>query len=166
MGAHFIRPAVPLEAIHATDPEFKATVEQWISDAGESPEAAEDFFALVADQEQKPWVVRSKDSATIGIVRAGKFLKDFEDVTDTDVLNDIYRERVRHGELGYNWAHDDVHGLTHLVQEVSHRMQSMQSTLYSTDADKRKELVQAASIIVAAIDKIDRAQTTRTFSVD
>lgn len=154
MSSHFIQPADPLEAIHASDPEFKATITAWFSQIGES---VDDFFAVVDAQEFKPWVVRAKNTESIGIVRPARFSTDFNDVADTDVLNDIYAERMRHGELGYNWAHDDVHGINHLVTMVSHRMQSMQSTLYPTDADKRKELVQAASLIVAAIDKIDRA---------
>lgn len=85
--------------------------------------------------------------------------------TATDrVLNDIRTERTTHAEKGYGEAHDDAHDIHHLVSWSS-RYAAMQGKgpdakngLYDYD---RQRLVQAASLLVAAIEAMDRQETSR-----
>lgn len=161
---HMRRLDATISAVHTTDDDWTQVLSGWLitngADEAEVPTIVDSFAKAVNQEKHRPWLL----STTQGIAMAPPELiaRDYEDVAATDVLDDIYAERQTHPDRGYGWAHDDVHSLSHFTSEVSHRMQSMESTLYPTDAEKRRELVQAASILVAAIDKIDRAQKVRT----
>lgn len=69
------------------------------------------------------------------------------------VLAEVGIELDRHEELGYDAAHDDAHGVEHLIDLAE--MRAMIDPRLAPDA-KRRELVVLASLAVAAIKTIDR----------
>ncbi len=159
MSITLVRGTAAWEAIHATDSDFEQTLSEWLH-------AEEEVLAELREQieqtEPKPWVLRAPDRMSVGLLSPANFIKEFEDVAAADALQDIWVERQRHIDLGYDAQHDDSRGLDHLVAEVQQRATTLRETLFPTDADRRNELVQTASLILAAIDKIDRAQNVRT----
>lgn len=166
MPAINARPTQTVEAIHSTDHDFREVVEQWLPN-DTTAEEVDGFFAVVAE---KPhcWVVRTSDGNNIGIVTAAGFAADWEDVAATDTLDEIWTERQRHASLGYDNQHDDNEGINHLANEAVRQIVKsvVTMTYHPTDADRRQRLIKAGSLILAAIDKIDRAQNVRTFGVD
>jgi len=77
-----------------------------------------------------------------------------QEVTTTAVILEIGDERLTHFDRGYTIQHDDEEGLGHLIQE-SHYILGHLGEVSSPGA-VRHELKQAASILVAAIEHIDR----------
>jgi hypothetical protein len=66
----------------------------------------------------------------------------------SNVAAEIVAERDRQRRKGYDEAHDDEHGLQHIMAEVQTRVAGR---LWS-----RVELVEAAAVLVAAIEWLDR----------
>ena len=69
-------------------------------------------------------------------------------------LADVLNERQHQiNDLGYDAAHDDLptFGLTHLVGQAYARIGNA-----DIDADSRQKYVEAAALLVAAIEHIDR----------
>lgn len=72
-----------------------------------------------------------------------------------DVYDDIRAERESHAERGWDDAHDDLHGVHHLVtlsEKYAHRQNHDNPGYYNRD-----NLVKAAALMVAAIDTFDRS---------
>jgi hypothetical protein len=174
MPAVTVRTQETFQAVHTADADWKETIVGWALAEGVPQEEADNLVAdMAADLESQvtalgvkgqPWIVRTPQGLLP--MAPDAFLSTFDDVNATDVLDDIWRERQTHPGRGYDAKHDDAETLTHLTHQVEVRMQSIMSSAYPTDAERRHELVVAGSLIVAAIDKIDRAQTVRTFTVD
>ncbi len=68
-------------------------------------------------------------------------------------------ERVRQIELGYTAEHDDAQGLIHLIEEAHYRLGHLGET--SSPESAREEIKQAAAILVAALELIDRQQEAK-----
>lgn len=71
------------------------------------------------------------------------------------VLDEIRQERGRQQTIGYTPEHDDAEGVPHLVQEAHYRLGHMGEV--ASPASVREEMLQAAAILVAGIEAIDRA---------
>lgn len=169
MPATTVRSLETFQTVHTSDSDWQDVVRQWMATYGIEPELIDD---LIADMGEKvkalghnPWLVLTPQG--IIPVDPATFSNGFEDIAATDVLNDIWMERQSHLTRGYDARHDDSHPTAHLVNLAVFRAGPIaNATNTLPDAVKREELVKAASLIVAAIDKIDRAQAVRTFSVD
>lgn len=78
---------------------------------------------------------------------------------DLDAITAIARERERQTWLGYDADHDDRHGPS-LITLAEHKLNlsRMPASSYGESAVKsRKLFVEAAALIVAAIESLDRA---------
>lgn len=64
------------------------------------------------------------------------------------VYDEIRTERESHAAKGYDAEHDRRHGVAHLVDWAAHY----------ANPDSRESLVKAASLLVAAIEVIDKDQ--------
>lgn len=69
-------------------------------------------------------------------------------------IQDVIDERAEHAAIGYDNAHDDLHGSAHLTREAVYRLTHMGEV--SSPEATRQELVVAASLLVAGIETIDR----------
>lgn len=78
------------------------------------------------------------------------------------VLRDLSLERARQIGKGYTAAHDDAHSLEQLTGHALDRLDVYQTiggtTVAAAHADRRA-LVEAAAVLVAAIESIDRRTT-------
>lgn len=72
------------------------------------------------------------------------------------VLQDITRERAHQIELGYTTEHDDTHSTEELVDLAFARL-DVGDVL---DSGARPRILEAAAILVAAVEAIDREVTT------
>lgn len=81
----------------------------------------------------------------------------------TPALSDVLRERARHAdELGYDRDHDDGLQVEFLPCQALRRMTIAVDRINPNNARRdleggRKALVQAGALILAAIDRLDRA---------
>lgn len=79
-------------------------------------------------------------------------------------LRDVATERESHTERGFNVAHDDMHNVHDLTQLALRYVNLSGSGRYS-DAEpgyiSRTALVKAGSLLVAAIDRLDRSEADR-----
>jgi len=84
----------------------------------------------------------------------------------TAALGDVLRERARHAEeLGYDREHDDGLQVEFLPCQALRRMTVAVDRINPNNARRdidgaRKALVQSAALILAAIDRLDRAKGT------
>lgn len=62
------------------------------------------------------------------------------------IYDEIREERATHAERGYDETHDQEHGVDHLVSWAM---------FYASKGDRRN-LVKSASLLVAAIECLDR----------
>jgi hypothetical protein len=100
-------------------------------------------------------LVKAIDNATPGAWEfAGKALAP--DAT-ARVVTEIVLERDSHASRGYDLAHDDQHGSAHLLHEAKAHLTHLGET--PTDQHVRGEMIVAASLLVAAIETIDRGTT-------
>ncbi|WP_163275351.1 hypothetical protein [Cellulomonas iranensis] len=79
--------------------------------------------------------------------------------TDSPALADVAAERRTHDARGWTARHDDEHGVHHLVGltlRKLHEAAPITHGLYS-----RQQLVKAAALLLAAIDRFDRAEVSR-----
>lgn len=76
------------------------------------------------------------------------------------IMDEIYAERARQIEKGWSHEHDDEHGAGHLVQEARGRMNRYGNDgKYLVKPYQRKLLLEAATLLVAAIESIDRQKS-------
>jgi hypothetical protein len=169
MPATTVRATTTFEAVHLSAPDWKDVLVGWLR-GFDAPEEHIDQELASAEEnlgalDFQPWLVKT-DSGVVPVPPAN-FVEGFEDLNATSVLDDIWRERKTHHERGYTAAHDDNGTTAHLINQAVFRLGPLSNaTNILPDAVKREELVKAGSLIVAAIDKMDRAQSVRTFSVD
>jgi hypothetical protein len=84
----------------------------------------------------------------------------------SDVADDVIVERVHQVEAGFTPDHDDEHGLRHLIKwakwyadcGVSDVLEDHLGVISVKEAPHREKLVQAAALLVAAIEYVDRAE--------
>lgn len=69
------------------------------------------------------------------------------------VISEVAQERIRQRLLGYSPEHDDEHGPQHLMEQVQQRVAGKLWT--------RDDLVEAAAVLVAAVEWFDRVADTR-----
>jgi hypothetical protein len=69
----------------------------------------------------------------------------------------VVAERDRQRSLGYTPAHDDEHGLAHLLDEAAHRVRGARHIVVGGPAGTRKRILEAAAVLVAALEHLDRA---------
>jgi hypothetical protein len=72
------------------------------------------------------------------------------------VLQQVADERVRQAGLGYTREHDDEHGRGHLLDLAAAKVRGARHIVSGTLADRRERMVQAAALLVAAIERHDR----------
>lgn len=70
-----------------------------------------------------------------------------------DVLRDVRQERERQVAKGYTAEHDDEHGVDDLTTFALRRLRIDGTVSWPID---RQQLVEAAAVIVATIESIDR----------
>jgi hypothetical protein len=73
-----------------------------------------------------------------------------------EILEEIAAERARQVELGWTIEHDNRYGVHHLValsEKYAHRDNDEDPGYYSRD-----NLVKAATLLVAAIERLDRGK--------
>lgn len=100
-------------------------------------------------------LVKAIDNATPGAWEfAGKALAP--DAT-ARVVTEIVLERDSHASRGYTLEHDDQHGSAHLLHEAKSHLTHLGET--PTDQHVRGEMIVAASLLVAAVETIDRGTT-------
>lgn len=169
MPATTVRSTDTYEAIHTSDSDWQDVIRGWMSVHGAPPEQIEEyvgkFEAGVAEAGlARPWLINTDRG--IGIIAPHDFVKWYEDVAATDVLAEVFRELAGHADKGFDVKHDDSHPLPHFIQVIDfylHPLAKPDNTL--PDAVKRREFIKAASVAVAAVHKIDRAQDVGTFAV-
>lgn len=141
-------------AIFTGDDDWQEIATDWLRQYGADEEQAKDSLAqmieAVAAERHKPWLIATREG--IAAVSPQTFAADFEDVASTSVLDEIYAERLRQIGKGYDTAHDDTHGLTHLLDEAAARLNS---------SAERATLVESAALLVAAIDYLGRAEAVK-----
>lgn len=73
------------------------------------------------------------------------------------VLRDLTLERNRQIGKGWTLEHDDEHGIGHLVTLSAERLDGLRAGV-----DPRRALVEAATMLVAAIEAFDRRERAST----
>ena len=170
MPATTVRSTDTYEAIHTSESDWQDVIRGWMSGHGATPEQIEEyvskFEAGVAEAGlARPWLINTDRG--IGIIAPHDFVKWYEDVAATDVLIEIFQEMKRHGLKGYGIAHDDAHDTAHFVEVIGFYLNPLgRKDNVLPDDTKRREFIKAASVAVAAVNKIDRAKDARTFSAD
>ena len=148
-------------AVHTTDEDWRDVVRTWLRDFEVPEENHEDVIAqMEADtksQPHAPWLIASNEG--LGGITPQDFAKNFEDVAATDTLTEIYAERLRQITNGYDAAHDDAHGLSHLVEIAKSYLEVEEDGLSHEEA--RQCVLKAAATLNAALDLLSRAEAAR-----
>lgn len=160
MTASHIRRQETLESVHTSESDWVDVVRGWTKNLfpEEDEESRENMISqmieAVEQTKVKPWLVYSVQG--IQAFHPADYLTVFEDIAASDTLDEVWGERRKQGEKGYTYAHDDVHGLGHLISEAVVRVADLSG---KEDAEIRRRLVQSAAILVAAVDLIDRKES-------
>jgi len=72
-------------------------------------------------------------------------------------LEDVAAERARQVEIGWTSEHDDEHGVGHLANRAVVYASAGRYTGILEPALLRAQLVKGAAMLVAAIERVDRA---------
>lgn len=72
------------------------------------------------------------------------------------IASEILKERDRQLAIGYTTEHDDRHSVKQILSYAKDRIDGFKYG-YDTPEEDRKALVQAAAVIMAAIERLDRA---------
>lgn len=169
MPAITVRPTATSQAVFTGDDDWEDVVRGWMSAEGAPADAIDGYMAQFREGVEgaglaRPWLLSTEQG--IGIANPTDFVKHFEDVAATDVLGEIFQEMKRHAEKGFDVTHDDGHNTAHFVEVIGFYLNPMGlpgNTL--PDEIKRQEFIKAASVAVAAVNKIDRAKNVGTFAV-
>ncbi|MFD6029812.1 hypothetical protein ACFWE5_03805 [Cellulosimicrobium funkei] len=103
---------------------------------------------------------RDIPSSPSGPAMAPSLARADEAGAESRALRDIAAERESHAERGFNVAHDDMHNVHDLTQLAQRYVNLSGSGQYPDAAPgyiSRTALVKAGSLLVAAIDRLDRA---------
>jgi len=148
-------------AVHTSDEDWRDVVRGWVLDTGQIEDEQQfgDFLRGIekvnATMTGQVWLLNSPTG--ISVVEPAVFVDLFEDVNATEVLDEVWLERQGHKEKGYDAAHDDKHGLGHLLEQaVSHLSHFGEAP---TDEFIRGEIIVAASLLIAAVDQMDRGNS-------
>lgn len=87
---------------------------------------------------------------TVAEVRAQAAQQTLDSYRITDAVRDVAYERATHAERGWTPEHDAEHGVNHLERLAIERLGFV--------PQDRGELVKAASLLIAAIELIDRQE--------
>lgn len=95
-----------------------------------------------------------------------RFVRPLRDVdADRGVLAEVYEERRRQAQHGYDPAHDDSHDADELAiaalvlidyDAIENGPRWAYDLAHKTREDRRKQLVIAAALLVAEIGRLDR----------
>ena len=160
MTVTIVRPIGTLEAIHSEDADVRETLISWSSghqlDEVQIIQLVDSNLKHVREIPIKPWFVRDIESGAVQAVAPATFISSFEDVAATDVLNEVYQERMTHAEHGYTIEHDEAHGLHHLINVAKDHLSGFGEM--PTDQFIRGEIITAMSVLNAAVDLMDRLE--------
>ena len=158
---HVRRVNATFPAVHTSDEDWEQHVRGWLTQYGANEEQTEQTLTSIRTQVEqqvaKPWLIASSEG--LGAVPPADFLTNFEEVGATSTLDEIFSERMRQISKGYDAAHDDAHGLDHLLEIAGSYQVKFGET--PTDEFFSGSLVKAAATLVAAIEFLGRAQARR-----
>ena len=158
---HVRRINATFPAVHTSDEDWEQHVTGWLQQYGANEEQTEQTLASirtqVAQQVAKPWLIASAEG--LGAIPPQDFITDFEEVAATSALDEIFAERMRQIEKGYDAAHDDAHGIQHLIEVATSYLHGFGET--PTDEFVGGEIIKAAATLTAALDLLSRTSARR-----
>lgn len=159
MITHVRRSDAVYPTVHTANAGWEDELRPFIAAQIPNPDEALDLLRqLVAEQPFHPWLLVAPDG--VAVIPPEDMAADYDDVAATDVLDEVWRARQSHSSHGYTNAHDDVHGLGHLIREAVSHVHHFGET--PTDEFIRGELIVAMGLLHAAVDLIDRKESRVT----